>query len=394
MKKSLIALAALSAFATAAQAQSSVTVYGIVDVGYTSRDSDTASTSSATITKSDIKQIQTGGEAATSRLGFRGTEDLGGGLKANFALESGIAQNTALTFGGRAFWVGLQDAKMGEIRVGRQDAFARTVWLGADQLAGANVVGNVAYDNGTPMTSSGTTSHTTRHVAVNYLSPRMNGFQLSLGVMQDDTTTTTKAKAGSGSQAGLSYAAGKFTAAAAYAEATTDTALVLPVNSNIANATTCATDGTCGADDSAGTGYKTQRTAPTAASSVKTKDTAAALTYDLGMAKVGYIYNKREATNAASSTSSLNTERTSHAFSASVPLSAKLTGRIGYGMGEYRSGAASAYTGDITGYQAALNYELSKRTMVYAIYGDEERDIAAGKTNKATEMSVGVRHSF
>ncbi len=147
MKKSLIALAALSAFAATAQAQSSVTVYGIIDTGYNSRENTSNAnvvTESKGISGSASSNV---GEAASNRIGFRGTEDLGGGLKANFVVESGMGQNSAFTIGGRAFWVGLQDAKMGELRIGRQDTFARTVWLSNDQLAAANVAGNLAHSD-------------------------------------------------------------------------------------------------------------------------------------------------------------------------------------------------------------------------------------------------------
>ena len=82
MKKSLIALAALATVATAAQAQSSVAVYGLLDAGVSSNF--TANSSGQTLTAA------ANGILATSRLGFRGTEDLGGGLKANFNLESGL----------------------------------------------------------------------------------------------------------------------------------------------------------------------------------------------------------------------------------------------------------------------------------------------------------------
>ncbi len=388
MKKLLIATAALAMVAGTAQAQSSVTVYGIIDAGYNSLE--TTATSGAKTTVNNASRSN--GEAATSRIGFRGTEDLGGGMKANFVLESGIAADTALTFGGRAFWAGLEDSKMGQIRVGRQDAFTRTLWLGADQLAAANVVGNVAYDNGTAMADSETTSHTTRHNGVNYISPRMNGLQVSLGFMTNDTETTTKAKTGSGSQFGVSYAAGKFTAGVAYAEATTST------NAVAATAGTCVTGTTLSAvtagNDCASGTTRLTGTASAAATDVKTKDSAAAATYDLGFAKVAYIYNKREAVNSVSATTASNTDRTSHAFSASVPLSAKLTGRVGYGYGEYRSGAATEYKGDFKGMQAALNYDLSKRTMLYGIYGQSQRDMSATTEVKAKEYSVGVRHSF
>jgi predicted porin len=77
MKKSLIALAVLAA-SGAAMAQSSVTLYGVADAGVTY-----------------VNGLTTGlacdsGANKTSRLGFRGVEDLGGGLKANFVLEGGF----------------------------------------------------------------------------------------------------------------------------------------------------------------------------------------------------------------------------------------------------------------------------------------------------------------
>lgn len=367
MKKLLIATAALAMVAGAAQAQSSVTVYGIIDTGFNSLDNNDAGTSTKTTA------VQTAGEASTSRFGVRGSEDLGGGLRANFVMESTVAANTAMTFGGRAFWAGLQDAKMGELRIGRQDTFVRSVWLGHDQLAAANVAGNLAHDgNGS---GAATTSHTNRSEAVNYLSPRMNGFQVSAGVMQNNRETTSTAKTGTGSQFGLNYVAGKLSVAVAQVTATTDTAAV-------AAKTYTMTAGTSAINVSAAD-----------ATSVKTKDTGAAVSYDLGFAKVAYIYNKREATNSLSAAAG-NSYRESNSFSASVPLSPKLTGRIGYGFGEYGTGATSATRYDLKGMQAALNYDLSKRSTLYAIYGDEKRDLSSTTQYKSKEYSVGVRHSF
>ena len=92
MKKSLIALAALATVG-AAQAQSSVTVYGIIDTGYNSIENNVSGTK--TTTKGVVAG---GGEASSPRLGFRGTEDLGGGLKANFVIEGGMAQTAAFSF--------------------------------------------------------------------------------------------------------------------------------------------------------------------------------------------------------------------------------------------------------------------------------------------------------
>lgn len=113
MKKSLIALAVLSAVAGAAQAQSSVTVYGIVDMGVQRQDIGGTTTTA----------LDSGNQSG-SRLGFKGSEDLGGGLKANFKLEMGVNADTGSSAqGGRTFgrqaYVGLA-GDFGAVNFGRQ----------------------------------------------------------------------------------------------------------------------------------------------------------------------------------------------------------------------------------------------------------------------------------
>ncbi len=92
MKKSLIALAALSAFATAAQAQSSVTIYGAYGNGFENREVGTTKTRGALNASED--------HLGTTAVGIRGTEDLGGGLTASFQLEGDLSGSGVL--GGNA----------------------------------------------------------------------------------------------------------------------------------------------------------------------------------------------------------------------------------------------------------------------------------------------------
>ncbi|KWF11060.1 porin [Burkholderia pseudomultivorans] len=114
MKKSLLALVALGAFAGAAHAQSSVTLYGIIDEGLLFNNN------------AGGKHLYSmaSGVMQGSRFGLRGTEDLGGGLKAIFTLENGFDVNTgklgqgSLMFGRQAY-VGLS-SNFGTVTLGRQ----------------------------------------------------------------------------------------------------------------------------------------------------------------------------------------------------------------------------------------------------------------------------------
>jgi predicted porin len=113
MKKSLMALACASAFAVTANAQSTLTTYGIVDMGFVAESGGTAGS---------IDKITSGAQSGT-RLGFKGTEDLGNNLKALFVLETGIAADTGGFNQGAGFarqsFVGLQ-SDVGTLTLGRQ----------------------------------------------------------------------------------------------------------------------------------------------------------------------------------------------------------------------------------------------------------------------------------
>ncbi|OAJ61704.1 porin [Paraburkholderia ginsengiterrae] len=115
MKKSLIVVAVAASFASVAHAQSSVTLYGLLDAGltYTSNVNHNA------------KWAAGSGGINQSMFGLRGSEDLGGGLKAIFTLESGFninngkfANNNGM-FNRQAF-VGLSSAQFGTVTLGRQ----------------------------------------------------------------------------------------------------------------------------------------------------------------------------------------------------------------------------------------------------------------------------------
>ncbi len=133
---------ALMATAPAAFAQSNVTIYGVLDVfaGYQNTTVGGKNTS--------LTAMGNNGEM-TSRIGFKGTEDLGGGYKASFNLENGFdpstgaQQNTYRLFD-RQSWVGLGGG-FGEVRVGRQNS-PMFAYSGNMDAFGAATYGS-AYNN-------------------------------------------------------------------------------------------------------------------------------------------------------------------------------------------------------------------------------------------------------
>jgi len=115
MKKTLMVAALSGVFATAAHAQSSVTLYGLIDAGITYTNNQ----------HGHANWQETSGSVNGSRWGLRGAEDLGGGLKAIFTLENGFGiNNGAFKQGGREFgrqaFVGLASDQYGSVTLGRQ----------------------------------------------------------------------------------------------------------------------------------------------------------------------------------------------------------------------------------------------------------------------------------
>lgn len=131
MKKSLLALAVLGAFAGAASAQSSVTLYGLVDMGVSRSNDGTSITVNNGAGKAGINTVQQG---ASSRLGFRGVEDLGSGVKAAFQIEHRFTPDDGVA--ATPFWAARSTVSLssaaGSIYLGREYVPAFWVALAGD----------------------------------------------------------------------------------------------------------------------------------------------------------------------------------------------------------------------------------------------------------------------
>lgn len=170
MKKSLLALAVLGSFAGVAAAQSSVTLYGVADLS---------------LSKSKGTSAQMSGNGllnnGNSRLGVRGVEDLGGGLKIAFNFEQGIniesGATEAVTFQRNAF-AELQGG-FGSLRYGR------SLSPGFYSIASYELTGAANYSAEANM--FGFTGGTRENSAWTYTSPNMGGFSMKFGhVLKQD----------------------------------------------------------------------------------------------------------------------------------------------------------------------------------------------------------------
>jgi len=235
--KQYATLALLSALGAAASAQSSVTLFGIVDVGVRRVENGDNS----------VYSLSSNG-ANTSRIGLRATEDLGDGLKAGFWLESGLNPDTGSTSDSTRFWnrrstVSLR-GKFGEVRLGRDKTPTYTVIDDFDPF-GTNGVG--AGDKFlSRLGSTADTNVRADNLAQYFLPSTLHGFYGGLGVAAGEGITGKKYVGGR-----VGYANG-------------------PVNVSLA--------------------YGTTDVAPNAAGDDKLKFVVAAGSYDFGVVRVlGYV---------------------------------------------------------------------------------------------------------
>jgi predicted porin len=229
VKKGLIVLSVLAAAANQAQAQSNVILYGIVDAGVTYYNK--AAQGAA---KGSALQMDTG-VAQGNRLGFKGTEDLGGGVKALFVLENGFNLDTGTiaqggVFFGRLATVGLS-GNLGSVTMGRQydfmaelGPFALYYQTPAGLSAAGLPVGTAILKTTNPVTGAsilGSFASLSNRVwgerldnSIKYSTPSFNG--LTFGVLYAFGEVAGNTSANRSLSFGTKYAQGPIKAAASY----------------------------------------------------------------------------------------------------------------------------------------------------------------------------------
>jgi len=399
MKKSLLALATLGAFAGAAQAQSSVSVYGVMDASYTGIESNVTTTAGAKTTVSNRNTVNGDGGLSTSRLGFRGVEDLGGGLSAQFVLEydlinigtggtgdagaqaatgtSGASTSTSRGFGPRYSYIGLSNKALGTLRLGRQEAPIHGVVAG--NLAGGanNVLGSLysGLDSVNQLTSAQSPSVRPHDVfvdnAVTFISNNMNGVTVQLQTAQNahSASQTTPSAGTQVSGGSIGYTGVK--------------------NLNV------------------GFGYLVSGVTTANTSNIKRTTSALGANYDFGVAKLFVVHtnNKIESLNLLTNKVLGDTKLTEVGVNAPLSKVINVFGSYFTGTRSTQSGSttvvasntAASSAADAKGFQFGTTYAFSKRTTAYGIYGTQEikgKNEANGAKVDGNMFSLGLRHSF
>jgi predicted porin len=389
MKKSLLAVAAIGAFASAAQAQSSVTVYGILDVGYIGGNVRGISAGAA----QDGSYSSIGSSAeSTSRLGFKGTEDLGGGLSAFFTLETGLQPTnaTASTFNNRQTFVGLGKKGLGNAAVGTQYTTIHTAVAVTDPGQQNNMVGNVIYpiapaNNGNTgvgqvTSTSNTDAYTVRTAnMVKLTSDKFAGFEGTAFYTLNNSNTDQTAASGTNSTGGgnnnnsgwgigVNYTWNKLLVTANYQSLKS----VSPAANTTSAIWSTATGGT----------------------NIQDNQQYYAATYDFGILKAYAQYINRKATSTF--TSNNFASRSAQQIGVRSFITPTIEAWVSGGTGRYDSYGPTAPTVNFTGYQLGSNYYLSKRTNLYAIFGSTQQSSANASQPSvgANNYAVGVRHTF
>jgi outer membrane protein OmpU len=359
--RNITASSALAAAIPAAHAQSSVTLYGLIDEGITYLNNQ----GGHSLVKAEDYNL------SASRIGFTGREDLGGGTAAIFKLESGLNVNTgALRQGGLQFgrgaWVGLTNDKYGTLTMGRN-------W---DQMTLALAVFHPAITIGLNGATPGDADRVCGEFlnnSITYTSPNLKGFQFSAeySLAGDGTSTTNGGAALSG---GATYTNGAFNAGVALTRV---------------NAATFAPGAALGLNEAFGVPVKS--TTSFVLDQYRTVGVGAS--YQFKPVRVAAIYTNTHYELHADDTMTLQM----FGLSAIYQVTPSLSSSVGYLHSKMADSTWNIYS-------AILDQSLSKRTDVY-VSADFEKATGPhvvaqlalegpSSTGSQLALRVGLRHRF
>lgn len=381
MKKTLLAAALLAGFAGAASAQSSVTLYGIVDGGLRYQQ----------VSRSNLDGTNNVGLAygqqSGNRFGMRGVESLGNGNNAIFMLESGfdIGNGTSQQGGrlfGRQAWMGVENNAWGQVRLGRM------LNLTTDYLV--NVVDPFGAGFGQLNMGHAFTSGNTVRMdnTLMYKTPTMSGFQAGVGYSFATGLTSNGGTTGYGFATsnnsreltvGARYANGPVYVAASYEKAYAAT-------TSTANGQSVSNWNVAGTYDfkvvKLAAGYGQTRDGFWAGSGAG--GTGATLAVTPGAGNGG--------TNALAFAPGVGYN--SFIVGATVPVNATSRVLLSWTMITPNSNMKDAYNAsNQSSYNLGYTYDFTKRTNLYTYVG-QSVNYATVDTAKSTIVGLGMRHAF
>jgi predicted porin len=383
MKKILLASAIASLFSVTAHAQSSVTLYGIIDEGVQfNSNNKNVNAAGANAGGRQVALNSTSGLNG-SRWGLRGAEDLGGGLKAVFTLESGINLNNG-AFGqggtefGRQAFVGLSSAQYGTVTLGRQydsvvtyvQPVSTTGYIGGSTLI--EHPGDLDNLNNTLRTNN----------TIKYASPSLNG--LTFGAEASLGGQAGNVSGSSGYSAGAAYANGPITLGVGYNYFKNPTGPII-TSTTSTGSTGLFTDNVTGVNSLSGALNSAYQTA----SSYQVA--AAGGTYAIGPAVVGVSYSNTKYQNIATmngSTATFNDVEAGLKWNFTPTFYTGLA--YNYTKGNSLTNATGVSVGNQHFNQVSLlaDYSLSKRTDVYAL-GALQKASGTSSTGGAAVADIG-----
>jgi predicted porin len=386
MKKTLLAAALLAGFAGAASAQSSVTLYGIIDGGLrynkVSLDNNPGASSFGLAY----------GQQSGNRFGLRGVEDIGGGNRVTFQLENGFEfGNGTLQQGGRIFgrqaWIGVENNSWGYVRIGRQTNFA-TEYVGIPVDPFGTGFGQLNMGAAFGVANTDRISN-----AIKYQTPNMSGFQAGVGYsFSTGNTGVYTAAAGGGASTG-----------SAYNFATQNNMRQLTLGAKYANGPiyVAASYDKIYAQESKGenasisswniAGTYDFKVVKLAAGYGQTRD-GAVLGQGTGVTGAGNFNNIGAGNGEVIFAPAVGTN--SYIVGATVPVNPVSRVLLSWTMLTPNTNMKDAYNAqNQTAYNIAYTYDFTKRTNMYAMFG-YMANVGTVDTVKSTLVGLGLRHQF